>query len=76
MSSSTLSSHIIKSKDLNLLRVFGLLLQEGNLSRVAAILGLTQPAVSRSLMKLREEFGDAVDGELRKIGWNGILRRV
>jgi DNA-binding transcriptional LysR family regulator len=46
------------SKDLNLLRVFVLLLDECNLSRAALRLHLTQPALSRSLARLRREFND------------------
>lgn len=50
-------SHI-NSKDLNLLKVFELILAECSLTRAAARLGLTQPALSRSLARLREEFDD------------------
>ena len=44
--------------DLNLLVVFNHLLVERNVSRVAERLGLSQPAVSNSLAKLRRLFGD------------------
>lgn len=46
--------------DLNLLRVLDVLLREENLTRAAARLGLTQPAVSRALARLREALGDAL----------------
>jgi DNA-binding transcriptional LysR family regulator len=44
--------------DLNLLRLFARLLELRNLTRVAAELGVTQSAVSRSLSRLREAFDD------------------
>ena len=44
--------------DLNLLVVFNQLLVERRVSRVAENLGITQPAVSNSLAKLRRLFGD------------------
>ena len=47
-----------KGLDLNLLVVFQLLLEERNVSRAAARLNLTQPAVSAALARLREAFED------------------
>jgi DNA-binding transcriptional LysR family regulator len=44
--------------DLNLLVVFNHLLVERKVSKVAEVLGLSQPAVSNSLAKLRKLFGD------------------
>ena len=44
--------------DLNLLVVFQQLMVERRVSRVAENLGLTQPAVSNSLAKMRRIFGD------------------
>lgn len=44
--------------DLNLLHVFDTIYREGNLTRAARVLHLTQPAVSHSLARLREHFGD------------------
>src|SRR5688500_1528603 len=44
--------------DLNLLVVFNQLLVERRVSRVAENLGLTQPAVSNSLARLRKLLGD------------------
>lgn len=44
--------------DLNLLVVFNQLLAERRVSRVAETLGISQPAVSNSLAKLRKLFGD------------------
>lgn len=49
--------HIRKS-DLSLLLVFSAVFQEGSLTRAARTLNLTQPAISHSLAKLRELFGD------------------
>lgn len=48
----------IKTLDLNLLRALDALLDERNVTRAAARLGLTQPAVSGMLTRLRENFGD------------------
>ncbi len=44
--------------DLRLLQLFELIYRHRNLSRVADQLGLTQPAVSLALGKLRQHFGD------------------
>lgn len=44
--------------DLNLLRVFDTTLAEGNISRAAERLGLSQPAVSNALARLRKMTGD------------------
>ena len=48
----------IKSMDLNLLKALDALLDERNVTRAAARLGLTQPALSGMLTRLRESFGD------------------
>ena len=44
--------------DLNLLLVFDRLVQDGRVSRVADALGLSQPAVSNALRRLRDALGD------------------
>ncbi|ADN74417.1 transcriptional regulator, LysR family [Ferrimonas balearica DSM 9799] len=44
--------------DLNLLRTFVVLAQEGNMRRAAARLHVTQPAVSHALQRLRHHFED------------------
>lgn len=44
--------------DLNLLLVFDRLVQDGRVSRVAESLGLSQPAVSNALRRLRDLLGD------------------
>lgn len=44
--------------DLNLLLMLDWLLKEKSVTRAAARMGVTQPAASRSLQKLREIFGD------------------
>jgi DNA-binding transcriptional LysR family regulator len=46
--------------DLNLLRVFDAVLRERGVTPAAARLGLTQPAVSNALARLRKLFGDAL----------------
>ena len=45
-------------QDLNLLKTFAFLLEERHISRVAARLHVTQPAISRALARLRVEFND------------------
>ena len=44
--------------DLNLLRVFDIVMSEQNLTRAAHRLAMTQPAVSNALRRLRESLGD------------------
>jgi DNA-binding transcriptional LysR family regulator len=46
------------TKDLNLLQLFNVLMQEHNLTRAAQRLSLSQPALSHKLKKLRTEFDD------------------
>ncbi len=48
----------IKDLDLNLLVVFDAVLGEGSISRAAERLGLSQPAVSNALARLRKATGD------------------
>lgn len=46
--------------DLNLLRVFNALMEDGNLTRAGFRLGLSQPAMSHALSKLRKLTGDSL----------------
>src|SRR6478672_10141890 len=48
----------VQNVDLNLLRVFDAVLSERGVTPAAARLGLTQPAVSNALARLRALFGD------------------
>ena len=48
----------IRGKDLNLLLVFLALWRERNVTKAAKAIGITQPAMSRSLARLRGEFSD------------------
>ena len=48
----------IRNKDLNLLAIFVGIGEELNLSRASGRLGLSQPALSHALGRLREQFGD------------------
>lgn len=48
----------LRKLDLNLLKAFAALLDEGSVTRAAARLSLTQPAVSGMLARLREYFDD------------------
>ena len=50
----------VQDIDLNLLRVFDAVLHERGVTPAAARLGLTQPAVSNALARLRALFGDAL----------------
>lgn len=50
----------IRTLDLNLLRVFEALFRHGNVTRASEDLGLTQPAVSAALSRLRGHLGDAL----------------
>lgn len=47
-----------RTLDLNLLRVFDATMAEGSLTRAAATLAMTQPAVSHALKRLREQLGE------------------
>jgi DNA-binding transcriptional LysR family regulator len=46
------------NNNLNLLPIFSIILEELSLTRAAARLGISQPALSHSLARLREEFSD------------------
>ena len=48
----------LSAADLNLLPVFQVLLEERNVTRAAGRLNLTQPAISRTLARLRQLFND------------------
>ena len=50
----------VQDVDLNLLRVFDAVLRERGVTPAAVRLGLTQPAVSNALARLRGLFGDAL----------------
>jgi len=50
----------VRDVDLNLLRVFDAVLQERSVTAAAGRLGLTQPAVSNALARLRTLLGDAL----------------
>src|SRR5258708_12178086 len=50
----------VQDVDLNLLRVFDVVLREKNVTGAAVRLGLTQPAVSNALARLRVLFDDAL----------------
>jgi len=47
-----------RTLDLNLLRVFDVVMDERNVTRAAARLAMTQPAVSNALRRLRESTGE------------------
>jgi DNA-binding transcriptional LysR family regulator len=47
-----------RTLDLNLLRVLDTVMAEGSLTRAAAVLSMTQPAVSHAMRRLRESVGE------------------
>ena len=47
-----------RTLDLNLLRVFDAVMAEGNITRAAERLSMTQPAVSNALKRLKDALGD------------------
>lgn len=53
-----MKKNVFETMDLNLLRVFAMLMLEGNVTRAAEKLHLTQSAVSNSLKRLRQTFDD------------------
>jgi len=60
LSSNAVSAAPVNScaLDLNLLRVLDAIVQEGSLTRAGRKLGLSQPAASHALARLRHMFGD------------------
>ena len=50
----------LRSIDLNLLPVFDAIMEAGQLSRAAESLGMSQPAISAALQRLRHTFGDTL----------------
>jgi len=50
----------LRNFDLNLLKIFDVVMAERSLTRAAQVLSLTQPAVSNALRRLREALGDEV----------------
>jgi DNA-binding transcriptional LysR family regulator len=48
----------IRTKDLNLLPIFVAIAEELNLTRASERVGLSQPALSHAMRRLREQFGD------------------
>ena len=48
----------LSNKDLNLFVVFDVIYKEKNLTKAGQVLGITQPAVSNALSRLREEIKD------------------
>ncbi|PMG78976.1 hypothetical protein BCU84_06440 [Shewanella sp. 10N.286.51.B7] len=53
-----MAKNLFQNLDLNLLHVFFILYQERNMRLTAQRLFVTQPAISKSLQKLRHHFGD------------------
>ncbi|HAS8627526.1 TPA: LysR family transcriptional regulator, partial [Vibrio vulnificus] len=69
----------LRSIDLNLLTILEKLLIHKHISQAAQALNMSQPAVSRALMRLREQFGDPllvkVNREYRLTAKGEYLRR-
>src|ERR1700744_5164190 len=51
---------VLKALDLNLLVALDALLEHRSVSRAAAAVGLSQPAMSAALLRLRHVFGDSL----------------
>jgi DNA-binding transcriptional LysR family regulator len=49
-----------RTLDLNLLRVFDVVMSEGNLTRAADVLSITQPAASHALKRLHDAVGETL----------------
>jgi DNA-binding transcriptional LysR family regulator len=49
-----------RTLDLNLLRVFDVVMSEGSLTRAAQVLAMTQPAVSHAIRRLHDAVGEAL----------------
>jgi DNA-binding transcriptional LysR family regulator len=58
--SSRRTSTNFRTLDLNLLRVFDAVMAEGNLTRAANVLALTQPAASHALKRLHEALNETL----------------
>ena len=58
----------ISSFDLNLFVILNAIYTEGSLTKAAEVVGITQPAVSNALSRLREKFNDDLLLEL-VLGW-------
>jgi LysR family transcriptional activator for leuABCD operon len=56
--SITSSEQVLRSVDLNLLTVFDAVMQEQNITRAAQNLGMSQPAVSNAVSRLKIMFND------------------
>lgn len=54
----------ISSFDLNLFVILNAIYTEGSLTKAAEVVGITQPAVSNALSRLREKFNDELLLEL------------
>ena len=68
----------VRDVDLNLLRVFDAVLHEKGVTPAALRLGLTQPAVSNALARLRKLFGDPLfvrTPRKRRSSWSRRLAR-
>ena len=61
-----------RTLDLNLLRVFGAVMVERNVTRAAGQLSMTQPAVSNALRRLREATGDELFAVLAQLSRDAI----
>ena len=60
----------LNSLDLNLLVALDALLKEASVSRAAMRIGLSQPAASHALQRLRDLIGDPLLGAQRARAWN------
>ena len=61
-----LSKPQLRMVDLNLLTVFDAVMQEQNITRAAHVLGMSQPAVSNAVARLKVMFNDEL------FEWKGL----
>ena len=64
----------ISSFDLNLFVIMNSIYTEGSLTKAAEVVGITQPAVSNALSRLREKFEDELLLEL-EVAWSRLKKQ-
>ncbi len=75
---------LLRNLDLNLLKAFDALMDERNVTRAAARLAVTQPAVSATLTRLRDALGDplfvraqrGITPTARALALSGPIKRI
>lgn len=68
-----LSKPQLRMVDLNLLTVFDAVMQEQNITRAAHVLGMSQPAVSNAVARLKVMFNDELFVRYEAVVFNRLL---